>query len=111
MNEPAAVERYTQVSLYRPAHVEPDDYMNSPTEMSLIHPGKPGIISGQAKRTGITRPGYANHPVYELRVGWSGAPLEACGSLWVYEAGRFVESNEWHRVNENRPMGGPWEAR
>lgn len=108
----ATAERYARVSRYRPAFAgHSDDYMATPTEMSLIHPDSPGLISGMAKRVGITRPGYANHAVYELRVGWAGAPLEAVGSLWVFEAGRFVEVNEWHRVNECRLTDEPEAAR
>lgn len=81
-------------SNYIPAyHTPSDEYMESDCFIDIKPEGGRSLFGMEAKRTGITCPGYPCHPVYRLYEA-ENKPID--DTYYVYQAGRFWESGAWH---------------
>lgn len=80
-----------------PWYPHADNYLGSPCEMDIHRPRETRYIAfGQdARRTGITAPGFPCHPVYQLYEA-EGKPLPG---YYVYQAGRFYEVRAWESAH------------
>jgi hypothetical protein len=79
-------------------------YIGSSIELDIIDPDRRGVIAGTARRTGVTAPGFAEHPVYRLHVGWTTEGPRYEPGWYVLVDGQFVQTDAWYEqeFNEGR---------
>jgi hypothetical protein len=93
------------ISPYRPTHATTNEYIGSPVEIDLLHPGRPGAIAGIAKRCGVTAPRFHCRATYRIQAGTAIEHVEYEPGVYVLDNNQLVESHAWHEAEYN---AGRW---
>ncbi len=89
----------------------PLEFIGSPTFIALLNPDRTRHI-GQAERTGITPPGFRDHPVYKLPAAaaehYNWPPhTDLAAQYFVFDGHSWHESNAWRAEERARRLALP----